>query len=193
VIAATNRPLVELMAAGQFREDLFFRLSVFQIHLPPLRDRPEDIPALAEHFLRQARLPDVAETHLTDEVISELRSRHWSGNARELRNAIEHAAIIARGRTIRPDHLPTAPVNPAAESAQEEIQAQLADWAQCGARRSRSGTEDATLYKQFLELGEPPVLRAALSQCQGNRAAGAQLLGMHRATLRQKLRKYRME
>ena len=112
VIAATNRPLADLMATGQFREDLFFRLSVFQIHIPPLRDRREDIPALVEHFLRQSRLPDVADPHLTEEVLDELRSRPWAGNVRELRNAIEHAAIVARGRTIRPEHLPPASSGP---------------------------------------------------------------------------------
>ena len=108
VIAATNRPLADLMAAGEFREDLFFRLSVFQIHIAPLRDRRDDIPALAEHFLRQSRLPDIAETDLTEDVLEELRSRPWAGNIRELRNTIEHAAIIARGRRIRPEHLPAA-------------------------------------------------------------------------------------
>jgi two-component system nitrogen regulation response regulator GlnG len=195
VIAATNRPLADLMATGQFREDLFFRLSVFPIHLAPLRDRPEDIPALAEHFLRQARLPYVAETQLTDEVIQELRSRRWAGNARELRNAIEHAAIVARGRTIRPEHLPSVPSNLVATpaSAHCEIQRHLTEWAQREAQQHRSQTAAATLYEQFLELGEPPVLRAALAQCHGNRAAAAQLLGMHRATLRQKLRKYDIE
>src|SRR5262249_11101758 len=84
VIAATHPPPAELMAAGQFREDLFYRLSVFQIHLPPLRDRREDIPALAEHFLRQSRLADVADPHLTGEFLDELRSRPWAGNIREL-------------------------------------------------------------------------------------------------------------
>jgi two-component system nitrogen regulation response regulator GlnG len=195
VIAATNRPLAELMASGQFREDLFFRLSVFQIHIPPLRDRPEDIPALAEHFLRQARRPDVAEAHLTEEMIHELRSRPWPGNARELRNAIEHAAIVARGRTIRPEHLPAPPAYPHAgpASAVGAIQRELAEWAQRVAQQPRTPSAEASLYEQFLELGEPPVLRAALAQCDGNRAAAAQMLGMHRATLRQKLRKYQIE
>ena len=93
VVAATNRPLGELMATGQFREDLFFRLSVFPIHLPPLRERRDDIPALAEHFLKQTRLPNIAESPLSKDVLEELYSRPWVGNVRELRNAIEHAAI----------------------------------------------------------------------------------------------------
>jgi two-component system nitrogen regulation response regulator GlnG len=183
------------MAAGHFREDLFFRLSGCQSHLPPLRDRPEDIPALAEHFLRQARSPEAAEVHLADEVIHELRSRAWVGNARELRNAIEHAAILARGRSIRPEHLPAPASNPGAapEPAHGEIQRRLGEWAQRVARRQRTQVGEATLYEQFLELGEPSVLRAALAHCRGNRAAAAQMLGMHRATLRQKLRKYNIE
>jgi two-component system nitrogen regulation response regulator GlnG len=199
VVAATNRPLAELMAAGQFREDLFFRLSVFQIHLPPLRDRPDDIPALAEHFLRQARLPAAAEIHLSDDVLDELRARPWTGNARELRNAIEHAAIVARGRTIRPEHLPAAPPHPVAASAslsnspRETIQTDLAEWTQQVVRQDGTPAAEGQLYEQFLELAEPPVLRAALAQCQGNRAAAAQMLGIHRATLRQKLRKYSIE
>ncbi|RUL88016.1 sigma-54-dependent transcriptional regulator [Tautonia sociabilis] len=192
VIAATNRPLAELMAAGQFREDLFFRLSVFPIHPPPLRDRREDIPALAEHFLRQSRLPDVADTHLTQEVIGELRSRPWAGNIRELRNAIEHAAIVARGRTIRPEHLPPAACGPGrmATIATGEIEPQLAEWARQEAVRLRGCPDEAALYERFLELTEPHVLRAVLGACLNNRAQAAQVLGIHRATLRQKLNKY---
>ncbi len=110
IIAATNRPLKDLMASGQFREDLFFRLSVFPIHIPPLRDRREDIPALAAHFLRQSRLAEVPDACLSEELLDELRSRQWVGNIRELRNAIEHAAIVARGRAIRREHLPAAVV-----------------------------------------------------------------------------------
>jgi DNA-binding NtrC family response regulator len=194
VIAATNRPLAALMAAGEFREDLFFRLSVFQIHIPPLRDRREDIPVLAEHFLRQSRLANVADTPLTDDVQSALCARPWTGNVRELRNAIEHAAIFARGHPIRPEHLPPITMNPDQPpiTSSDEIQGQLAAWARAA---SRQGTETAesSLYDQFLQLTEPPVLRAVLEQCGHNRAAAAQMLGIHRATLRQKLRRYGIE
>jgi len=194
VIAATNRPLAELMAAGQFREDLFFRLSVFQIHLPPLRDRREDIPALAEHFLRQSRLHDLADPRLTEAVIEELCARPWAGNIRELRNAIEHAAIIARGQTIRPEHLPLAACGPAATAATavDAIGPHLAEWARREVERLRGHPGDVALYERFLKLTEPHVLKAALRACLNNRAQAARLLGIHRATLRQKLSKYGM-
>ena len=192
IIAATNRPLAELMAAGQFREDLFYRLSVFQIHLPPLRDRREDIPALAEHFLRQSRLPDVADSHLSGEVLDELRSRHWAGNIRELRNAIEHAAIVARGQAIRPEHLPAPSASGvgSAASAASDIGPQLAEWARRGAEQNHGQTGGAALYERFLDLTEPHVLRAVLGACLNNRARAAEVLGIHRATLRQKLTRY---
>jgi len=193
VIAATNRPLAELMAMGQFREDLFFRLSVFQIHIPPLRDRRDDIPALAEHFLRQSKLPDIAETRLAEDVLDGLQSRPWAGNIRELRNTIEHAAIMARGRRIRPEHLPAAPTTPTSAPTGREIQGRLAAWARHEIQDSGIRSDEAKLYERFLELAEPPVLRAALEQCRQNRAAAAQMLGIDRATLRNKLRKYDIE
>jgi two-component system nitrogen regulation response regulator GlnG len=192
VIAATNRPLAELMAAGQFREDLFYRLSVFPIQLPPLRDRRGDIPALAEHFLRRSHLPDAADPHLTDETLEELRSRPWAGNIRELRNAIEHAAIVARGRAIRPEHLPvpSGVQGRAAESPAVGIGPHLAEWARREADLRRGHPGEADLYERFLELTEPHVLRAVLGACHNNRARAAQVLGIHRATLRQKLNRY---
>ena len=194
IIAATNRRLSELMAAGEFREDLFFRLSVFQIQLPPLRERREDIAALAEHFLKQARLADAAETTLASDVLNELRTRAWTGNVRELRNVIEHAAIVARGQPIRPEHLPAAAAKSdlATPAPALEIQGLLAAWAD-RAFRDQTDPADTTLYEQFLQLAEPPILRALLEKCGRNRAAAAQLLGIHRATLRQKLRKYGIE
>ncbi len=194
VIAATNRPLGSLIKAGEFREDLFFRLSVFQIHIPPLRERREDIPVLAEHFLKQARMPGGCDTRLAADVLEQLRSRPWAGNVRELRNAIERAAIVARGQPIRPEHLPGPSVIEAATSqaAPRDLEAQLAAWAQ-RALRQPSETTGTTLYERFLELTEPPILRTLLEECGGNRAAAAQILGIHRATLRQKLRKYGIE
>jgi two-component system nitrogen regulation response regulator GlnG len=192
IIAATNHPLGDLMAAGRFREDLFFRLSLFPIHIPPLRDRREDIPALAMHFLRESRLTNAVDVHLTEDFLDELRARSWVGNIRELRNAIEHAAIVARGRTIRPEHLPAAMVRAdgSPTSGGSEFQERLAEWARNEALASRNSTVDHSLYERLLELVEPPVLKAVLEQCHQNRAAAAELLGIHRATLRQKLRKY---
>jgi two-component system nitrogen regulation response regulator GlnG len=192
ILAATNRPLPELIAARTFREDLFFRLGVFPIHLPPLRDRRDDIPALAQHFLRQIRpAHDTAPWRIPEELRAELCARPWAGNVRELRNAIEHAAIVARGGEIRPDHLPppaakspTAPL-PIGDRAREEV----AGWTADEAARLGEG-EDPQLYERFLQLVEPPLLEAVLRHCNGNRAAAAHLLGLHRATLRQKMRRH---
>ena len=194
LIAATNRPLEELMASGQFREDLFFRLSVFPIHIPPLRDRREDIPALAEYFLRSYRTAEHAEVRLSTEVLDELRLRSWVGNIRELRNVIEHAAIVARGRAIRCEDLP-----PALARAEEtptagtQFSDWLADWTRSEIQAPSHSGPETSLYERVLDLVEPPVLKTVLLLCQNNRAAAAEVLGIHRATLRQKLRKYGIE
>ena len=140
-----------------------------------LRDRREDIPALAEHFLRQAAWRTSAEAALAGDVFNELRTRAWTGNVRELRNAIEHAAIVARGQPIRPEHLPAAAAKPdvATPSQALEIQGLLAAWAE-RTFRDQAESADTTLYEQFLQLAEPPILRAILEKCGGNRAAAAQ-------------------
>jgi two-component system nitrogen regulation response regulator GlnG len=186
VIAATHRPLVEQIRTGAFREDLYFRLSVFPIHVPPLRERREDVAALAEHFLRRSAAASGPRSRLTPEALAALESRPWPGNVRELANAVEHAAIVARGGPIRPEHFP--PVGPTAspESSTDELAVRLAEWARDAA--SRPG--EAELYERLLGVVEPPVLRAVLDHCRGNRAAAADVLGIHRGTLRQKLRRY---
>lgn len=192
VLAATNRPLPELIAGGSFREDLYFRLGVFQIHLPPLRDRSEDVLPLAAHFLRLVRPShDGAPWQLSDGARAELCSRAWAGNIRELRNVVEHAAIVARGAEIRPEHFPPPapltgplPVRPA-----EQAQLEISRWA-ADATREQAASDDPQLYERFLQLAEPPLLEAVLRHCNGNRATAAQLLGLHRATLRQKMRRH---
>lgn len=193
ILAATNRPLADLIAGGAFREDLYFRLAVFQIHLPPLRERREDIPALAGHFLRQIRHPcEGNEWRLSDAACDALCARQWPGNVRELRNAVEHAAIIARGGEIRPEHLPApAPLAKGQATPTERAQRQIAEWAsQAAADLARS--DDPQLFERFLQLVEPPLLEAVLRSVGGNRAAAAHLLGLHRATLRQKMRRHRL-
>jgi two-component system nitrogen regulation response regulator GlnG len=192
ILAATNRPLPELVASGAFREDLYFRLGVFQIHLPPLRERAEDIPLLAEHFLQQIPPPSPGTLwQLLPETREALSARYWTGNVRELRNAIEHAAIVARGGEIRPEHLPPPAsfTSPEAISVDARVQHELKHWTSNTAA-AQVAVEDPQLYDRFLQLVEPPLLAAVLEHCQGNRAAAAQLLGLHRATLRQKLRRH---
>jgi DNA-binding NtrC family response regulator len=119
VLCATNRDLRDMIAADQFREDLFFRINTFEIDLPPLRDRKADIPLLARHLLaRFAPRRGSGETALTPEALETLLAHDWPGNIRELANAIERATILAGGGPIRPEHLPTqVPTRRAAGSA----------------------------------------------------------------------------
>jgi len=111
VLCATNRDLRDMIETDQFREDLFFRLNTFEIHLPPLRERKADIPALARHMLTRFARRGATEADLTPEAIAVLTEHDWPGNIRELANAIERATILAHGGPIRPEHLPTqAPI-----------------------------------------------------------------------------------
>ncbi len=192
VLAATNRPLDELVARGEFREDLFYRLGVFHIHVPPLRERVEDIPLLARAFLRSATA-DGRAPGLSESALSELSSRRWPGNVRELRNAVERAAVVARGSEIEANHFPP-PSSIAAKtnrSAAEELQHVTASWAteQIAEEPPRDANDPRSgdLLERFLRVVEPPLLKAVLLHCGGNRAAAAKVLGIHRATLRQKL------
>jgi DNA-binding NtrC family response regulator len=189
VLAATNRPLPEMVAAGTFREDLYFRLAAFPIRVPSLRERLQDIPALAAHFLARIRGKSIEPKDLADEVIDALRSRPWPGNVRELRNAIEHASILARGGPIRVEHLP-AVVASSAQRNRPDLAVAVAGWAEAEAARGDPDGPDGDLYARFLKQTEPALLRAALDRCGGNRAAAAQLLGIDRATLRQKLKRH---
>ena len=111
----------------------------------------------------------------------------------DLKPMLEHAAIVARGQPIRPEHLPAAPAAPTTYEGQNDlgqIQDRITRWSLTEARATGPEPPDQVLYERFLGLVEPPLLRAIIDQCRGNRAAAAERLGIHRATLRQKLRKY---
>jgi two-component system response regulator AtoC len=106
VIAATNRNLREEVIAGRFREDLYYRLNVISIHMPPLRERMEDIPALANHFLDKHRYSPVSgPTRITEEAMQLLMTHEWPGNVRELENIIQRAVVLSRGGIIMPEHI----------------------------------------------------------------------------------------
>ncbi len=188
VIAATNRPLAELVSESRFRADLFYRLSVFQIEVPPLRDRREDIPLLARHFLQRADGAG-AQRRFSTEALAELCRRVWSGNVRELRNVVERAAIVARGEEIGASHLPPIEVlSTPGRTVAERVQADVAAWARQELDVPAADVAGG-LYERFLAMAEPPLIEAVLQHCGGNRAAAARELGMHRATLRERLRR----
>lgn len=192
LIAATNRPLEQLVAAGSFRADLYYRLNVFRIEIPPLRARSEDIPLLASSFLQRAGAT-APRLRLADSTLSELTSRHWSGNARELRNALEFASVVCRGDVILPHHLPPAPAaaTEPASTGHESLSDAVAAWA-----RNHLDSQAAdlpSLYDRFLSEAEPALLDAVLKSCRGNRTVAAKILGIHRETLREKLRRFGRE
>lgn len=107
IVCATNRDLQEMVQEGTFREDLFFRVNTFEIHLSPLRERPDDIPPLATHLIaRHLKRDTVSSDILSPEALSALLNHQWSGNVRELANVLEHAVILSDGKQIVPDDLP---------------------------------------------------------------------------------------
>jgi two-component system nitrogen regulation response regulator GlnG len=187
ILAATHQDLGRRVAEGQFRHDLFFRLNVFQIHLPPLRERTGDIPLLAQHFLQRF---EPRALPLLPETVRFLNSLPWLGNVRELRNALEHAAIVARGGPLLPAHFPaTAPTLPAADAG-AQLAVDMRHWL---AERT-SGTEAPTgLYAEMLHAVEPVLLAEIMRRVQGNRWTAAKWLGLNRATVRKKLNQYNMK
>jgi two-component system nitrogen regulation response regulator GlnG len=187
IVSASHADLSAEVRDGRFRHDLFFRLNVYPIHLPPLRDRVDDIPALAEHFLRKFGVANPAGV-LSADTIAFLKSRPWPGNVRELRNALEHAAIESRGGPLRPEHFPepASVVGPAGIA--DRLKSLVAEWVR--ERTSSSEHEPADLYQQLLDTVEPALLDEVLRQLGGNRLAAARWLGLARATVRKMLRKY---
>ncbi len=185
ILAATNQDLREACAARRFREDLYFRLAVFEIELPPLRERVVDIPILAEHFLQRALGPRPGRSRFLPETVAALCSRPWPGNVRELRNAVEHAALVARGGPIGPEHLPvTTMLRDATEGSAARVQQAVRQWT---AEQLATDTSVRDLHDRLLSVAEPALFETVLHQNGDNRAAAAETLGIHRATLRKKL------
>ncbi len=186
ILAATHQDLGRCVAEGRFRHDLFFRLNVFGVTLPPLRDRPEDIEPLAEHFLRRF---EPRALPLLPETVRFLQSLPWFGNVRELRNALEHAAIVARGSPLLPEHFPRLPGDPSQHSPAEELAATVRKWL-ADRVRAAGGDAPADLYAELLRCVEPALLEEVMRRVQDNRWVAAQWLGLNRATVRKKLAHY---
>jgi DNA-binding NtrC family response regulator len=172
LVAATNKNLEELVKAGKFREDLFFRLRVVEIELPPLRERTGDIPLLAQNFLREfAKENGKAVNDFTADALEALMNFSWPGNVRELRTAIEHAVVLCRGERISLRDLPPS------------------------VRGGGSLTGPKLLPGKAVTVkdAEQQLIIRALKETDGNRTHAAQKIGMSRRTFHRKLHEYHLE
>ncbi len=175
MIAATNKDLEEEIAAGRFREDLFYRLNVVPIEVPPLRSRRDDIPLLVEKFTGDlARYGGVKTKTFDDDALDALRAREWPGNVRELRNVIERAMIFAEGDVLEPHHLP--PFEAVAVTATGGGQ----------------GMEGGFPIPKGLTLAgaEKEYIRHTLAAFDGSIQRAAEALGISRKSLWEKRKKY---
>lgn len=164
LIAATNRDLKAMVAAGEFREDLYYRLSVVDLHLPPLRERQTEIPRLAEAFVREFARENMKDiTGFTPEALAKLTSAPWHGNIRELRNCVEKMVVLSPHSVLQESDIPDELFDDGKSSAPE-------------------AADPLNIDHQEKEL-----IRKALEECHGNRAAAARKLGISRRTLYRKL------
>ncbi|AXB78141.1 sigma-54 dependent transcriptional regulator [Novosphingobium sp. P6W] len=200
IVAATNKDLEPEIAAGRFREDLYYRLNVVPIHMPPLRDRRDDIDVLARHFLQHAANEGLPRRQLTAEAAELLSRQPWRGNVRELKNFIYRMALLAREDLIDVDQVlplltpePTATATGMGEDADHgastsgpahapgDIAAAVAQW--LSATRPASGT----IYDSAMAAFERPLFAEVLKETAGNQLRAAQALGINRNTLRKRL------
>jgi two-component system nitrogen regulation response regulator GlnG len=186
VIAATNRDLEQLVAAGQFRSDLYYRLSVFPIPLPPLRERGDDLPLLVDHFLKQLS-PELGKEvqAITPETLDILRQYAWPGNVRELQSLLKQALLHATGPMLLPDFLPAALRTPK-DVPPPASHRPFPDWERFLSDRLHAGSTE--LYAEALTVMERQLLTRVLRHTGGNQLQAAQILGITRNSLRHKLR-----
>ncbi|HEX2436659.1 MAG TPA: sigma-54 dependent transcriptional regulator [Methylomirabilota bacterium] len=186
VLAATNRDLEALMREGRFREDLFYRLNVVALHLPPLRERRRDIPLLVEHFLAKYTA-ELGECGVAPDALDRLVGHDWPGNVRELENVVQRAMVMASSGVIMPEHLPIGPVSAAASVAVDASLEEIIERKLIECVRGLREHSSANLYDLMIGLVEKPLLRAVLRETAGNQVRAAQILGINRNTLRKKL------
>lgn len=192
IIAATNRPLMQMVQEGRFRADLFYRLNVVPVSLPPLRSRPDDIGLLLEHFLTQFRhryhRPELV---LHEEVTDMLRGYHWPGNVRELRNLLERLVLLAEKPVIGPEHIPP------------DIRLQAEDDAGLTIARGKARAPaslhaetplpESLLLSDAVRNAEIRAILRAFAQSGRNKGNTARLLGVSPRTLRYKLSEYQLD
>ncbi len=182
LISATNRNLSRMVAEGDFREDLYYRLKVIPLHIPPLRERPEDIPPLAEHFLRMYNLQfQKSFDGLSDDAQAAMAAYAWPGNIRELRNVLERAVLLSDGNTLTAAQLNL----PGAGEARP-----LPLWGDLAAALGGELSDDGIPLEDMLVRVEEHFVRHALEAADGNQSHAARLLGLNRDKLRYRMKQY---
>ena len=190
VISATHRDLRQAVRLGEFREDLYYRLNVVSLQVPPLRKRIEDIPLLAEHFLRTfAAESGQKPKRLTKNAMESLMHQTWPGNVRELINTLRRASVLAPGTLIRTGDI-------SFDSAELEVEEGELSFEDVISRRlpdivsSWCKLEEGDLYDQLLSQLEKPLFEQVMRECRGNQLKASKILGINRNTLRERLRRY---
>src|SRR6185436_15347617 len=180
IVSATNQNLEERVREGRFREDLYFRLNVVRIDIPPLRERREDVPLLVAYFLDLARGAGV-----TTDALDLMKNHSWPGNVRELRNAIERGVVLARGTPIRSEHLPETVTSPR-PIGESDLEARIRELVEKLVAQGQAGD----LYRHVEARWEKALLRRVLEQTGSNQVKAAELLGINRMTLRKKMEQH---
>ena len=179
IIVATNKDLQKQVEQSKFRDDLYYRLNVINIHMPPLRDRKEDIPSLVEHFLAKHRYSATAQpAAISEEAIRRLMEYNWPGNVRELENVIERAVVLSRGQIITSRELPFGD-HEAGEGEDGEGDA--------------DAKGDSSFFKKSVAQFEKDLIMKALRDATGNRSKAAEMLGIYRRLLYAKIKEYGLE
>ncbi len=188
VVSATNRNLEKMIEEGEFREDLYYRLNVFPINLPPLRDRLDDLPVLVAHFVAKfARSMGASPSAASPEAIQKLREYNWPGNVRELENIIERATILAKGSPLAAQHLDFG------RRAQPSSSGPTQSGAVPMLAVAPAAAEDGKSLAERLLDSERKEIIAAVEKSRGNIASAARTLGINRSTLYYRLRKHGLE
>jgi DNA-binding NtrC family response regulator len=181
VITATNRDLEHALSNGLFREDLYYRLNVIPIFLPPLRERREDIPLLIDHFIkRYSKLNNKTMIGIAEDALELCEAYDWPGNVRELENAIENAIVLGEGETLLAEHLPVT--LSMRKTAMEGFAAESDD----------DFFPGGSSYREKMETAEKKILEEAIRQADGNKSEAAKQLGISLRTMRYKIQKYKL-
>ena len=189
IVAATNRDLDTLVQSGQFREDLFYRLNVVPVVLPALRERRQDIPLLARHFLDRAAEHGLPRKRLDEAAVRAIEAYDWPGNVRQLENIMRRLAVLSRDEIIGAPELAVILGTSADAVAPGDISLDAAVRARIDrlAREDPRGLDDGTLYERIIAEVERPLIEAMLSRHGGNQLRAARAMGINRNTLRKRL------